>query len=241
MFQAVPPPIPEAVCAVMCSWWWAEEPPETCRASVKINKFKKSCILLAVICNCLECRASVIQWRCAYPRRTETFNCIAATAYKLAYCCGIVRGQYIKKPNFFVFIYCFTYNLIKIVSFIVLPSTLDTPLPTFFAVLERVLRDGAKVPCRIFLSPLPSEIGDLLVRISTSGPRKSPQGPNLERRVALERSNSSWLTVTRFSLCICQQTRQKFCCNPTHLQFVGQNQVARTFTDSYFLGNFTGS
>jgi hypothetical protein len=36
----------------------------------------------------------------------------------------------------------------------VLPSTLDTPLPTFFPVLERVLervlRDGAKVPCRIF-------------------------------------------------------------------------------------------
>ena len=35
----------------MCSWWWAEEPPETRRASVKINKFKKGCILLAVICN----------------------------------------------------------------------------------------------------------------------------------------------------------------------------------------------
>jgi len=30
--------IPEAVCTVMCSWWWAEEPPETCRASVKIKK-----------------------------------------------------------------------------------------------------------------------------------------------------------------------------------------------------------
>jgi hypothetical protein len=27
------------------------ERPETCRAFVKINKFKKSCILLAVICN----------------------------------------------------------------------------------------------------------------------------------------------------------------------------------------------
>jgi len=22
----------EAVCTVLCSWWWAEEPPETCRA-----------------------------------------------------------------------------------------------------------------------------------------------------------------------------------------------------------------
>jgi hypothetical protein len=30
--------IPEAVWTVMCSWWWAEEPPETCTASVKINK-----------------------------------------------------------------------------------------------------------------------------------------------------------------------------------------------------------
>ena len=34
------------------------------------------------------------------------------------------------------------------------------------------------------LSPLPSEIGDLLVRISTLGKRKSPQGPNLVSRVA---------------------------------------------------------
>ena len=30
--------ISEAVCTVLCSWWWAEEPPETCRASVEINK-----------------------------------------------------------------------------------------------------------------------------------------------------------------------------------------------------------
>ena len=38
--------------------------------------------------------------------------------------------------------------------FKVLPSTLDTPRPTFFTVLELVLegvlRDGAKVPYRIF-------------------------------------------------------------------------------------------
>ena len=30
--------IPEAVCTVLCSWWWAEEPPATCTASVGINK-----------------------------------------------------------------------------------------------------------------------------------------------------------------------------------------------------------
>ena len=34
------------------------------------------------------------------------------------------------------------------------------------------------------LSPLPSEIVDLLVRISTAGTRKSPQGPNLGSRTA---------------------------------------------------------
>ena len=33
--------IREAVRTVMCSWWWAEEPPETYRASVEINKSRK--------------------------------------------------------------------------------------------------------------------------------------------------------------------------------------------------------
>ena len=33
--------IPEAVCTVLCSWWLAEEPPETCRTSVEINKSRK--------------------------------------------------------------------------------------------------------------------------------------------------------------------------------------------------------
>jgi len=71
--------------------------------------------------------------------------------------CGI-RGQSIKKPNFIFFIYCFAYILIKLFSFKVLPSTLDIPLPTFFPVLERVLervlRDGAKIP--IEFSSIPS-------------------------------------------------------------------------------------
>jgi hypothetical protein len=44
----------ESVCTVMCSWRWAEELPETCRAFVEINLKKKSCILLAVTCNCNE-------------------------------------------------------------------------------------------------------------------------------------------------------------------------------------------
>jgi len=70
MFQAVPPPIirstklymqrhlisisstiaagssigltiPDAVCSVLCSWWWAEEPPETCRAIYRNKQIKK--------------------------------------------------------------------------------------------------------------------------------------------------------------------------------------------------------
>ena len=48
---------------------------------------------------------------------------------------------------FLILIYCCTYNLIRLASFKVLPSTVDTPLPAFFPVLERVLervlRDGA--------------------------------------------------------------------------------------------------
>jgi len=32
--------ISEAVCRVMCSWWWAEELPETCRAFIEINKLR---------------------------------------------------------------------------------------------------------------------------------------------------------------------------------------------------------
>ena len=70
-----------------------------------------------------------------------------------AACIIIIRGQSIKKPNFFFNLLLYL-QLIKLVSFEVLPSTLDTPRPFFFPVLERVLervlRDGAKVPYRIF-------------------------------------------------------------------------------------------
>ena len=41
--------IPEAVCTVVCSWWWAELPSETCRSFVEINKSRNVCILLVVI------------------------------------------------------------------------------------------------------------------------------------------------------------------------------------------------
>ena len=63
---------------------------------------------------------------------------------------GHYTGAVHKETELFFLIYCFTYNLIKLVSYKVLPSTLDTPRPTFFPVLEsvlqRVLRGGAKVP-----------------------------------------------------------------------------------------------
>ena len=63
------------------------------------------------------------------------------------------RAVHKETELFLLLIYCFTYNLIKFVSFKVLPSALDTSLPFFpvlECVLERVLWDGAKVPCRIF-------------------------------------------------------------------------------------------
>ena len=55
-----------------------------------------------------------------------------------------------KETKLFFLVYCFTYNLIKPVSFKILPSTLDTQPPMGFPVLECVLRDGTKVQYRIF-------------------------------------------------------------------------------------------
>jgi len=38
--------IPDAVCTVLCSWWWAEEPPEICRAIYR-NKWIEKTLHLA--------------------------------------------------------------------------------------------------------------------------------------------------------------------------------------------------
>jgi len=38
--------IPDAVCAVLNSWWWLEKPSETCRTSYRNKKIVKPCILL---------------------------------------------------------------------------------------------------------------------------------------------------------------------------------------------------
>jgi len=79
-------------------------------------------------------------WFARFKKRFGAFQC--------------TRAVHKETELFFFLICCFTYNLIKLVSFKVLPSTLDTPLPTFFPLLERVLElvlwDGAKVPCPIF-------------------------------------------------------------------------------------------
>ena len=42
-------PIPDAVCAVLSSWWWTKKPPETCRASYRNKYIEKRCILLVVV------------------------------------------------------------------------------------------------------------------------------------------------------------------------------------------------
>ena len=76
------------------------------------------------------------------------------------------------------------------------------------------------------LSPLPSEIGDLLVRISTSGTRKGPQGPNLESRAAGGQQSSHASSKIHGKGVTRQKTRHKFCGNTTHFQFFGQNRVA---------------
>ena len=60
----------------------------------------------------------------------------------------------VQKDTEFFFYLLLHLQLIRLVSFKVLPSTVDTPLPAFFPVLERVLerilRDGAKVLQQIF-------------------------------------------------------------------------------------------
>jgi len=59
-----------------------------------------------------------------------------------------IRGQSIKKPIFFFNLLLYL-QLNQTCLLQILPSTLDTPLPMFFPVLEcimkRVLREGAKV------------------------------------------------------------------------------------------------
>jgi len=43
-------PIPDAVRAVLSSWWWTEKPSETCRSSYRNKETVKRCIMLVVLC-----------------------------------------------------------------------------------------------------------------------------------------------------------------------------------------------
>ena len=90
-------------------------------------------------------------------------------------------------------------------------------------------------------STLPSEVGELLVRISTSGSRKTPQGSNLEGSAAGGQQSSHASSKIIAKGMTRQLTRHKFYGNTTHLQFYDQKQIARTLTDSYSFGIFTES
>ena len=109
-----------------------------------------------------------------------------------------VREQSIKKLNFYL------QNLLRYLQLNQTCLLQSTPLhswhtaPNIFSSSETRpgtcfvgWREGPA--SNFFLSPLPSEIGDLLVRISTLGTRKSLQGQNLESRAAggQESSNAS--------------------------------------------------
>ena len=98
-----------------------------------------------------------------------------------------VRGQSIKKPNFFYLLLYLQLNQTCLLQ--------STPLHSWYTA-PNVFSSSETRPGTCFagwregplsnflLSPLSSEIGDLLVRILTSGTRKSSQGPNLEIRAA---------------------------------------------------------
>jgi hypothetical protein len=63
------------------------------------------------------------------PRTWKTSMPLQAHVYM-----ELKKSRYTRAPHkeTKLLIYCSTYNLIKLVSFKVLPSTLDTPLPAFF-------------------------------------------------------------------------------------------------------------
>jgi hypothetical protein len=41
--------IPNAVRRILCSWWWAEKPPETCKQFIELNRSRKRCTFLVVV------------------------------------------------------------------------------------------------------------------------------------------------------------------------------------------------
>jgi len=68
--------IPDAVCTVLCSWWWAEEPPETCRAIHRNKQIEKTLHLvgctLQIYLRCMDVRTSnPVKYAWTYERRTQ--------------------------------------------------------------------------------------------------------------------------------------------------------------------------
>jgi len=55
--------IPDAVCTVLCSWWWAEEPPETCRAIYRNKQTEKTLHLVGCILKRIKI---TLKWRCSF-------------------------------------------------------------------------------------------------------------------------------------------------------------------------------
>jgi len=45
--------IPDAVCTVLCSWWWAEESPETCRATYRNRCYNENYQQMRLFVLCL--------------------------------------------------------------------------------------------------------------------------------------------------------------------------------------------
>jgi len=99
-----------------------------------------------------------------------------------------IQGQSIKKPNFF-------FNLLFYLQLNQTCHLQSTPLHSWYTAPNvfpisgtrpgTCFAGGREGPVSSFLlSPVPSEIRDLLVSISTSGTRESPQGPNLGSRAA---------------------------------------------------------
>ena len=58
--------IPDAICTVFCSWWWAEEPSETCRAIYRNKWIEKTLHLVG--CSRKFCRMQSIHSQSLYIR-----------------------------------------------------------------------------------------------------------------------------------------------------------------------------
>ena len=96
----------------------------------------------------------------------------------------IIRGQSIKKPNFLKNFLNLQLNLS--------PSKYSSPLLIHCSQRPGTCFAGWREDpvSNFLLSQLPSEISNLLVRISTPRTRKGPQGPNLESREARGQQSS---------------------------------------------------